>query len=225
MNRSIVTRLILKDFYLQWPTLAGSLLLGFATLALALFGGGSSVTFYVGSVSFICVLILLNVLLVGSIVAQEKKDRVILFVLSLPVSTTQYALAKLVSSLLAFLISFCLLGAAAVLVIALTPIPHGLIPLTLAVMMYVCLYFCIFLAVALATDSAGWNTVVIVCGNVLLNFLIAWLLNRPSVAHASKAAAAIWTPEILATLAVETLGCLLALGAAVMTILRKKDFL
>jgi ABC-2 type transport system permease protein len=224
MSTSIVTRLILKDFYLQWPTLAGSLLLGFAMLAIALFGGGP-ITFYVGSVSFICVLILLNILLVSSIVAAEKKDRVMLFVLSLPVSTTQYALAKLVSSLLAFLVPFCLLGAAALLVIALTSIPHGLIPLTLAVMMYVCLYFCIFLGVALAVDSAGWNTVVIICGNVLLNFLIAWLLNRPSVALASKGTVTIWSPEILATLAVEILGSLLALAAALLVILRKKDFL
>lgn len=146
MSRSVVTRLVLKDFYLQWPIIAGSLVLGFAMLALALFGGGP-ITFYVGSVSFLCVLILLNVFLVGSTVAQEKKDRVILFVLSLPVSTTQYAVTKLVSSLLAFLIPFSLLGAAAILVISLTPIPHGLIPLTMAVMMYVCLYFCIFLAV------------------------------------------------------------------------------
>ena len=224
MSRSVVTRLILKDFYLQWPTLAGSLLLGFASLALALFGGGP-ITFYVGSVSFLCVLILLNVLLVGSTVAQEKKDRVMLFVLSLPVSTTQYAVAKLISSLLAFLVPFCLLGAAALLVIALTPIPHGLIPLTAAVMMYVCLYFCIFLAVALAGDSALWNTVVIIFGNVTINFLIAWLLSRPSVAVAAKGPVAIWPPEILASLAVEILGSLLALAAALLIITRKKDFL
>ena len=224
MSPSIVGRLVLKDFYLQWPLLAGSLLLGFAMLGTALFGGGP-ITFYVGSVSFICVLILLNVLLVGATVAQEKKDKVMLFVLSLPVSTTQYALAKLVSSLIAFLVPFCLLGAAAILVIALTPIPHGLIPLTMAVMMYVCLYFCIFLAVALAADSALWNTVVIICGNVMLNFLIAWLLNRPSVALASKGPVAIWSPEILASLAVEFLGSLLALALALLTIFRKKDFL
>jgi ABC-2 type transport system permease protein len=224
MNASVVTRLVLKDFYLQWPLLAGSLLLGFAMLAIALFGGGP-ITFYVGSVSFICVLILLNVLLVGSTVAQEKKDRVMLFVLSLPISTTQYAMTKLVSSLLAFLIPFCLLGGAALLVIALTPIPHGLIPLTMAVMGYVCLYFCIFLAVALVWDSALWNTIVIICGNVLLNFLIAWLLNPPAAALAAKGPVAIWSAEILASLAVELLGSLLAIAAALLLILRKKDFL
>ena len=170
-------------------------------------------------------LVLLNVLLVGATVAQEKKDKVMLFVLSLPVSTTQYALTKLVSSLLAFLIPFCLLGAAAVLVIALTPIPHGLIPLTTAVMMYVCLYFCIFLAVALAADSVLMNTIVVICGNVLLNFLIAWLLSRPSVALASKGPVAVWSPEILTCLTLEILGCLLALAAALLVIVRKKDFL
>jgi ABC-2 type transport system permease protein len=224
MNQSIVMRLVLKDFYLQWPILAGSLLLGFAMLALALFGRGP-ITFYVGSVSFLCVLILLNVLLVSGTVAQEKKDRVILFVLSLPVSTTQYAVAKLVSSVLSFLIPFCLLGAAALLVIALTPIPNGLIPLTMAVMMYVCLYFCIFLAVALSADSALLNTIVIISGNVLINFLIAWLLNRPAVALATKGPVAIWSPEILTSLTVEILGSLLALAAALLIILRKKDFL
>jgi len=224
VSRSVVTRLVLKDFYLQWPIIAGSLVLGFAMLALALFGGGP-ITFYVGSVSFLCVLILLNVFLVGSTVAQEKKDRVILFVLSLPVSTTQYAVTKLVSSLLAFLIPFSLLGAAAILVISLTPIPHGLIPLTMAVMMYVCLYFCIFLAVALAADSALMNTVVVICGNVLISFLIAWLLSRPSVALASKGPVAVWSPEILTSLTVEILGSLVALAAALLIIVRKKDFL
>jgi ABC-2 type transport system permease protein len=224
MSRSVVTRLILKDFYMQWPTLAGSLVLGFATLALALYGGGP-ITFYVGSVSFLCVLILLNVLLVSSTVAQEKKDRVMLFVLSLPVSTTQYAVAKLVSSLLAFLVPFCLLGVAAVLVIALTPIPHGLIPLTIAVMMYVCLYFCIFLSVALAGDSALWNTAVIIFGNISINFLIAWLLSRPSVALAAKGPVPVWSQEILTCLTLEILGSLLALAAALLIIVRKKDFL
>ena len=95
----------------------------------------------------------------------------------------------------------------------------------MAVMMYVCLYFCIFLAVALTGDSALRNTLVIIVGNVALNFLIAWLLNRPSVALASKGPVAIWTPEILASLAVEIVGSLLALAAALWVIFRKKDFL
>jgi hypothetical protein len=56
----------------------------------------------------------------------------------------------------------------------------------MAVMGYVCLYFCIFLAVALVGDSALRNTLVIILGNVLLNFVIAWLLNRPAAALAAK---------------------------------------
>jgi hypothetical protein len=91
--------------------------------------------------------------------------------------------------------------------------------------MYVCLYFCIFLAVALAGDSALLNTLVVILGNITINFLIAWLLSRPSVALAAKGAVAIWSPEILATLAVEILASLLALAAALLIIVRKKDFL
>jgi hypothetical protein len=90
---------------------------------------------------------------------------------------------------------------------------------------YVCLYFCIFLAVALAGDSALCNTLVIILGNVLLNFLIAWLLNRPAAALAAKGPEVVWTPEVLVSLTVEILGSLVALAAALLIILRKKDFL
>ena len=45
------------------------------------------VSAYVGGVSLICVLVILNIFLVMSGVVQERKDKVLLFVLSLPVST------------------------------------------------------------------------------------------------------------------------------------------
>jgi len=69
------------------------------------------------------------------------------------------------------------------------------------------------------------NTVVVICGNVLISFLIAWLLSRPSVALASKGPVAVWSPEILTSLTVEILGSLVALAAALLIIVRKKDFL
>ena len=45
---------------------------------------------YVGGVSLICALIVLNIFLVMGGVVQERKDKVLLFILSLPVSTMQY---------------------------------------------------------------------------------------------------------------------------------------
>ena len=48
------------------------------------------VSAYVGSVSLICTLIILNIFLVMGGIVQEKKDKVQLFILSLPVSTAQY---------------------------------------------------------------------------------------------------------------------------------------
>ena len=46
-----------------------------------------TVTAYVGCVSLICVLVILNIFLVMTAVVQERKDKVQLFILSLPVST------------------------------------------------------------------------------------------------------------------------------------------
>ena len=61
-----------------------------------------TVTAYVGFVSLICAIVILNIFLVMTAVVQERKDKVHLFILSLPVSTTQYAAAKMSSNAIAF---------------------------------------------------------------------------------------------------------------------------
>ena len=71
-------------------------------------GGGSlaimpitPVASYVGGVAFVCVLVILNIVLVMNGVVQERKDKVQLFILSLPVSTTQYTTAKVIANVIA----------------------------------------------------------------------------------------------------------------------------
>ena len=222
MSRSIVWRLIRKDLYLARPVMLGALVLGVAMLALTPFG---MVAFYVGSVSFLCVLILLNVLLVSATVASEKKDRVVLFVLSLPISTTQYALAKMASSLIAFLVPFVLMAGATLALFDYTPMPNGLIPVIVVVVMYVFFYFCLFLGVALVADSGFWNTVVIIFGNVSINFVIAWAMRLPSVSETASGETAVWSHELVAALAIELVLSVVALGVSLYFTVRKKDFI
>jgi hypothetical protein len=222
MSQSIVHRLVLKDLYLSRWLILGSLVLAAATLALTLFG---QVAFYVGSVSFLCVLILLNVFVVTLTVAQEKKEKVLLFVLSLPVSTTQYTVAKLASGLISFFVPLALMSVGVVILADLTPIPNGLIAPTLTIIGYVAFYFCVFLGVALVADSAFWNTFVIVFGNVSINFLIAFVLSLPSVSQSIRGEAAIWTSDLVAILGGELALGALALALAMFLTLHKKDFI
>jgi ABC-type transport system involved in multi-copper enzyme maturation permease subunit len=221
MSRSIVRHLILKDLYLVRWMIAGSIASGGVALALLPL---SSVSAYVGGVSLICVLITLNIFLVMTGVAQERKDKVLLFVLSLPVSTTQYLVAKVVAYAIAFVVPWLALTAATVGLIYGSQIPDGILPFWVAVLVYLLFYFCALLAVAVVSDSTGWHTTAIIVGNVSVNFLIPFLLRRPSVVAHANGPTAVWTADILAILAIELAAGAAALGFAVYFRSRNPDF-
>ena len=101
--------------------------------------------------------------------------------LSMPVSTTQYNVAKLLSSMIAYLVPAALLTLGGVILLVATPLPNGFIPLFVATSVHCFFYFCVLLAVALVTDSQGWITTVIVCGNVSISFVIPGLINLSSI--------------------------------------------
>ena len=100
MNGSIVRQLILKDLYLmRWiDRRLASLAAGRDRADAA---EPASRPTSAASRSSACSIIL-NILLVMSGVVQERKDKVLLFILSLPISTTQYIAAKMVANAIAF---------------------------------------------------------------------------------------------------------------------------
>ena len=86
-------------------------------------------------------------------VVQERKDKVMLFILSLPVSTTQYLVAKVAANAIAFLVPWLVLTVATFAVIDVSAIPNGLLPYWLAVLVYILFYYCVLLAVGLVTGT------------------------------------------------------------------------
>ena len=221
MNGSIVRRLIAKDLYLLRWMIAGSIVAGLVALALMPLG---TVYGYVGGVSLICVLIILNIFLVMNGVVQEKKDKVLLFILSLPVSTTEYTVAKLLANAIAFTVPWLLLTGATIVLIDVSHIPNGILPFWIAVLAYLLAYYCALLAVSLVTDSTGWHTTAIIIGNVSVNFFIPFLLRRPSVAAHGEGPTAVWTGDIVAIIVVEILAGVAALALAVYVHSRRHDF-
>jgi hypothetical protein len=219
---SIVSQLVLKDLYLGRWLIGGTLLAGVISLATVPL---SNVGYYVGSVSLLCVLIVLNIFVNFQFVLAERKDRTQLFVLSLPISTSQYTLAKVVSSVIAFGAPWLLLLLGCVAVIDRSPIPNGMIPTTLAVLTYILAYFLVFLAVGLVTDSSAWTTTVIIVGNISVNFLIPWLMGQPSVVATRDGAIAVWSSEVVAVIVAEVAVGVLALAIALFRSGRNRNFI
>jgi ABC-type transport system involved in multi-copper enzyme maturation permease subunit len=220
MSRSIVTRLILKDLFLVRWMIAGAVIAGGAALAVMPRGGAAS---YVGAVLLICVFIVLNIFLVMSVV-QERKDKVLLFVLSLPVSTTQQLAAKVTANAVAFVVPWLVLSAGTMLVIDATAMPNGSLPYWLAVLVYLLAYYLALLGVSLVTDSTGWHAAAITLGNISVNFVIFFLLGLPSVVANREAPAAVWTADILTIVAVELAAGVAALGLGMYIASHRSDF-
>ncbi len=126
MNSAIIRQLVLADLYLLRWMILGAVAGGAAAIALMPLG---RVPAYVGSVLLICVLVILNIFLVMSGIVQERKDKVQVFLLSLPISPMQYTAAKIASNAIGFVVPWLLLTAAALVMIRVSWIPDGIVPM------------------------------------------------------------------------------------------------
>jgi hypothetical protein len=221
VNRSIVWQLAVKDLRLAWPMVAGSLVLGVLSFAVSPW---SPLTFFVGGSALVISLILLNIMVVSASLIAERKEKIRVFMLSMPVSTTQYSVAKLLSSLIAYLVPAALLTLGSVILLLATPLPNGFIPLFVATSVHCLLYFCVFLAFALVTDSQGWITTVIVCGNVSLSFLVPGLINLSSLGPNLPTEAVVWGSDVVALIAIEGVSAIAALAISFAVNSKKTEF-
>jgi ABC-2 type transport system permease protein len=221
VSRSIIGKLVAKDLRIAAPLVIGSFAIGLLSLAVLPW---SRLAFFVGGVAFMVVLVLMNVLVVTMSLVGERKEKIRLFVLSLPVSTMQYNVAKLLSSMIAYVVPAVVLTAVAVVLFDVTALPNGFIPFTIALSVHCFLYFCVFLAFALVTDSQGWMTTVIVAGNVSLTFIINFLFILPSVKGNLDGPIAIWGPDLFAFIGIELALCAAALAISFIVYSRKTEF-
>jgi ABC-2 type transport system permease protein len=222
MSSSIVRRLIVKDLYLHRGMVIGSFVGGAVLLAVAMLG---NTALWVSSVLLFATLLILNVFLVMANIQGEKKEKVQVFVLSLPVSPLQYVTAKVSSTLIAFFVPWALLTAAAVAVIAVSPIPNGVIPFTVTVSTYIVCYHCVLLAATLLSDSTAWTTLSIIVGNIVPSFLIPVMLGSPSMQTYGRSPTTVVTADVVVIFAAELAISVLALVLVFYFYSRKKDFI
>jgi ABC-2 type transport system permease protein len=222
MNGSIVRQLIAKDLFLLRPMMIGALLIGGAGIALMLFG---ETAFFVGWIVVFIAVTLLGIFATAVAVLAERKDRVHLFVLTLPVSPAQYLRAKLAAGAIAFFVPWAILLAAVLTLIAATGIPDGLMPFLAMLFCYVVCYYSAYLGVSLVTDSAIWSMLVIIAGNTAPIFLIPLFFRVSGIGNDFVPPDAGWTPTVLGILASEIVFSAAATGLALFIRSRQRDLI
>jgi ABC-2 type transport system permease protein len=221
---SVIWPLILKDLRLHRTQIAISIVIGF--ISLALFEAGTEVPVVIGACLFFISMIVLGCMLPMTNLINERKKHNLAFVMSLPVSTTQYTAAKLVSTVGMFLVSWMILLAGALYVITShAAIPHGIIPILFVLVGLVFVGFCIIVAAAIIGETEAWTNPATILSNSAYG--IGWYLivRLPAVNKDLKSPTAVWSPIMLNFLTAEFVLIAMILGLTFYLQSRKRDFI
>jgi ABC-type Na+ efflux pump permease subunit len=223
MSNSVVQTLILKDLRLHRILI--SLTITGGAIALAILQFKNETALMVGTVWFFVSLILLACMLPVSNVVNERKKQNLAFLMSLPVSATQYAMAKLVSTIGMYLVPWAALAIAASTFILTRPeTPGGIVPVMLILFGMPLVGFCIVAGAALISETEGWTiAATIVCNS---SYGIGWylIIRNPAINGNLKSPVPVWNSPVLMILGGEVAAIVLMLGLTIYMQSRKRDF-
>jgi ABC-2 type transport system permease protein len=220
MNRSIVTRLIAKDLYLYRWFIVGATIAGLASLFVSGLHGMTGLIFFMTTIVALGIFIAMYGILV------ERKERTLLFVLSLPVTPLQYTAAKVIAALVAFLVPVLVLASAALsLNVAFDPPPNGEIPVTVAMLGLFIANFCFLVALLIITGAEFWAVAGIVATNLTIPLFMNAVYRLPGIAEHVQGPVAVFSPTIFTILSAEAAVAVLSLGLAFYIQSRRKDFI
>ena len=224
MNTLMIRRLILKDWYLQRWSIVASILGGIAALGIVCLGGNAA--FMVGLILLITALIAVGAQLAMATIVNERKEQTLPFVMSLPITYTDYTAAKLLGTVIIFLIPWLLLVLCSFALFAVPHgIPHGLFPFTAIMAMDILVNTCLMIAVALVTESQAWTVAAMMVGNISINLIGYYVAHLPGIAGGMKGSAIMWSTTASSALAIEFAVIALMLGLTFFLQSRKRSFL
>lgn len=222
MNRSVMRILIRKDLRMTWPSQVAALAAGAG--ALVLWQLASQAVAIAATVGFFIVLVMLGVLPMMMIV-NERKKQTLAFVMSLPVTAAQYAIAKLTTALGMFLVPWLMLvGVALTLIVSRSDIPNGIIPLALILMLIPLVGFLIQTSVAIVSESETRSVFTMGAVNVSYSFVWVAITMTPGLTRDAGAPVPVWNETVLSVLAGEAAAIVAVLALALYLQSRKRDF-
>jgi ABC-type transport system involved in multi-copper enzyme maturation permease subunit len=223
MNSTTIWRLVLKDWHLYrilvLLTVVGSI------VAVVLVTLPGKTTTSLGVNLALAVLISVTFYLPLTSILQERSDKTITFLMSLPVSAGEYVASKFVANLSLYLLPWLtiVLGLWLTSMRADFPLAEsGWVPVVLLGMVA---SYCVVMGFALITESGGWTVALIITLLFLFGNVFTQILPKvPIVAEVMQSIDA-RGPAFHVTLVVEFLLIVMVLGASFYIQSRKKDFL
>jgi ABC-2 type transport system permease protein len=225
MRGDVILHLILKDWRQQRQMIVLSILAGGIALAVLQMGGQTPIV--LGTVCFFIAIMFCACLLPITNIVNERKKQTLAFLMSLPISSSRYGAAKLLSTFGMFVVPWLTLVAAALYMILFRHVlPNGVIPVMLILANLPFIGFCLITGTALVGESEGWGNAAVAVVNS--SYWLAWYLlvsQIPSLSQNWSSSVAIWSPAVFKILGVEFALILLIPGTALYLQSRKRNFI
>ncbi|TNE62049.1 MAG: hypothetical protein EP335_13770 [Alphaproteobacteria bacterium] len=224
MNMFMVKKLVAKDWYFNRHILIAYTVGGLA--ALTLMFSGSEAASAIGSIMVVTAIIAFGCHLVMGTVVAERKNQTLPFVMSLPVTITDYTVAKMVANLTTFVVPWLLISFALMQFIKGTDsAPNGLIPVFTIMLVEMFIAYLVMLTVALISESEGWTIVSMVVMNTCFSLVFMGLGRIDGIGNFQNEPEAHWTPEVFTALGIEVAIIAALIAATFYFQNRKTEFL
>jgi hypothetical protein len=224
MNTALVTRLVLKDWYLNRSLFVAATVTGAATLVAVAAAKGALIATILGVVVLATILIGMGAVIMSSMV-NERRQQTLPFVMSLPISYLEYTTSKLIGSLLIFSALWLILLLGIVVTILSSPyFAHGLVPFVVIMAVEVLVSTSLIAAVSVTTESQGWTIGVTQVGGLALNAVGFSVARLHGIRETMNSATVHWSGTAVAILLAEFLLMALMLSVAFYVQSKKRDF-
>jgi hypothetical protein len=219
----LARKLIAKELHQHGWLLVSGTLIGLLSLAVATQG---KMQFNVGLLVWISMIIALGVIVVLIGITTERKERSLLYVLSLPLSGGDYIRIKQFALLLCFGLPWIALTAGALALVLLDPdVPDGLLAYAILLCVYLLANFAVVLCAGLHLRSEGPMTAVVVTTNMGVTVYMFTVGATPALHDHMFGPAPVWNTAFWITLAIELAVTAAALTLPLLVAARRRDHL
>lgn len=222
LNLRVIKILVQKDWYLLRKLIA--LYMAGALLALTFISLGEW-QFVMGTTLLFSMIIgLANHQLTNTII-NERKEQTLPFIMSLPVSPSDYVVAKLIANMTLYFIPWVIVVVASITVFWLTPIPNGIVPMAMICAVYFLLCYCLTWAVGMISESEGVVLFVMVFTNCLIGPMLYLIGRVQGIAQYVWSPDPTWNTAAISIITVQLALIVLAILSAFLWQARKETFL
>jgi ABC-2 type transport system permease protein len=221
---SLITRkLIAKELHVNRWFLVSAAAAAVFSAVICSFG---RMAFNIGGLMWLTAIIGLGVMLAIYGVMNERKERSLEFVFSLPISVPEYVRAKLIGLLLSFALPWLVASAAAIVLVLADPdVPDGLLPYVLLLCVFLFANYSLVLSGSMHARSEGLVTTMIVITNMLVSIFMFTVGALPGLAATMGGPTPVWNTTFWTVLAAELVVFVIAVALPLFTAARRRDFI